>query len=187
MIAVTTDNISLTIAVLALMVAILTGVISFRISRQANSLSVLVGLFGEYRTDHTKAREWLGQQLDDPERTVEGGYEKLPRDVVLLSHYLDNLGLLVYEGVVSRRIVGAFVGGAVVHAWRVLRPYCIAERLRSDRTGHSQHSSEGMYQEYFEYLALHYHLHHTSEAANARVRARNERMRQKILSHGVRP
>lgn len=119
---------SVLIAFAALVVAGTTGFIALRTSRQANSLAILVHLFEEFRNKHVEARTWLTEQSDDPHRSVSGCYNTLPESVVRLSHYLDNVGLLVYQGVVSRRVVGSFVGGASIHAWRVLKPYCIVER-----------------------------------------------------------
>jgi len=96
----------------------------------------VVELFREYRSaDMLEARRVVFQVLAEDVRDTP--LTRLPDAVRLpaiqLSHYLDNLGVLVSDGLVDPRIVARFLGVSAIATWIRLEPYIRSERtLRGD-------------------------------------------------------
>jgi len=112
----------------------------------ANSLPTVIDLFREYRSPAlSKARSIVFQQLGPDEQQLP--LSELPDSVrpaaYSVCHYLDNLGVLVTEGLVEPRIVTRFLGRSAIDLWERLHPCIKLERAKRN----------GNYQRYFEGLA----------------------------------
>lgn len=142
------------IAVAALIVAVVAAFISVRQLREAtraNAFPAVVDLFREYRSrEMVAARRLLALELPSPEDAQ--AIRNLPDDVaqaaLKVSHYLDNLGVLIAHGLLKPELAAGFLGDSTVRLWRQLEPFVIQERaLRSPNA----------YLQYFEHLATTLH------------------------------
>jgi hypothetical protein len=145
---------SLTIAVAALLVAGIAALISARQLREAtkaNAFPATVDLFREYRDrEMVAARRLLSQKLPAPEHAT--AIRDLPDDVaqaaLKVSHYLDNLGVLVAHDLLEPELAAGFLGDSTLRLWRQLEPFIVRERaLRKPNA----------YLQYFEHLATTLH------------------------------
>jgi len=154
---------TLAIAIAALIVAAIAALISVRQLREAtkaNAFPAAVDLFREYRNrEMVAARRLLSQELPAPENAK--AIRDLPDDVaqaaLKVSHYLDNLGVLVAHGLLQPELAAGFLGDSTLRLWQQLEPFIVRERaLRSPNA----------YLQYFEHLAATLH-----EVQPMRVRA----------------
>lgn len=141
----------LIIAVVALLIALATALRQDIITRRGNALAIVVDLFREFRTKEFKeSLRFVRKRLHsfDPDL----GYARLPDEakahVQAVSHFYDNLGLLVAEGFVSHDLVVGFIGHSIEGAWDALWPF-----LRVERERRSKSQASG-YQAYFEDLVV---------------------------------
>jgi hypothetical protein len=154
---------ALALALAALAVAAVAAVISarqLREARRANAFPATVDLFREYRSrEMVAARRLLFERL--PAHEAEGGIQGLPDDVaqaaLMVSHYLDNLGVLVAHHLLDPRLAAGFLGDSTLRLWSQLAPFIVFERSRR---------SPNAYLQYFEHLAVTLH-----EVQPMRVRA----------------
>lgn len=96
------------------------------------------------------ARKLLSEQL--PGLDPAAGIRALPDDVaqaaLRVSHYLDNLGVLVAHGLLDPKLAAGFLGDSTLRLWSQLQPFIARERtLRSPQA----------YLQYFEHLAVTLH------------------------------
>jgi hypothetical protein len=154
---------ALVIAISALVVAIAAAVISARQLlevEKANTFPATVDLFREYRTrEMVAARRLISERL--PQLSEESGFSGLPDDVaqasLKVSHFLDNLGVLVANDLLDPKLAAGFLGDSTLRQWVLMKPFIEREReLRSPNA----------YLQYFEHLAATLH-----EIKPARVRA----------------
>lgn len=140
---------TLAVAVAALAVSVVTVVaVARQVSeaKKSNALPAAIDLFREYRgIDMERTRRLLADELPGLDPT--DGMKGLPEDVAVaaaqVSHYLDNLGLLVARGLVDPQIAAGFLGENILRTWQDLSPFIFREReLRSQPN----------YQPYFEHL-----------------------------------
>ncbi len=142
---------SLVLSVISLVTSIVSAIIVYqqkRISRQTNMLPILVDMFKEFRSFEFKRHQfYIYNQLRQECKPEETGFRNLPEaaasHVLPVSHYFDNLGVLVAMGVVDMKVVLGFVGGSIESTWAALKPYILRERELRAST----------YQEHFEHLA----------------------------------
>lgn len=145
------DDISLALSIIALLVSIASVVIVYQqthILQKTNMLPLLVDLFAELRSPEFKAHQtYVYNTLIkecDPNKT---GFMELPPAAALhvlpVSHFFDSLGILVARRIVPEDIVLAFAGGPIEKTWYILEPYIRRER----------ESRNGPYQDFFEHLA----------------------------------
>ena len=116
---------------------------SSRSARRASSLPVLAGLLAEYRSNSFKEDErWVRDELVG--RTSD---ELTPEEwgrATRVSHFYDNIGLLVATGVADKKPLLAFMGDAAERTFWDLWPLIADVRAR-----------HGEYQMYFEdFVAL---------------------------------
>jgi hypothetical protein len=124
-------------------------------ARIANELPTVIGLFRDYRwPDMREARARLFDELQ--KGTVLEGVpitqlpEPIRGDALMVSHFLDNLGVLVAEGFMKPELAAGFLGTTSLSMWRLLKPHIDAERDLRAREGWEGGSD---YQRYFEHLA----------------------------------
>lgn len=123
-----------------------------RLSRHLNSISVLVDLFREHRSDRlARARKFVFAELST--FNLHEGLSGLPeseRDLVRdLAWFYDNLGALVLHDIVDIEPIAGYLGGSIIDSWEKMAPIVDAER-RIRMAGGS--SDPGRWQEYFQYL-----------------------------------
>lgn len=143
---------ALVVSLVALALSGWSSVRQLGLARHANSLSTLVELFKEHRSDQlAAARHFVCARL--PSIDVSQGLAALAEDdqqsVRALGWYYDNLGVLVAHGVVPIDPVAGYLGGSVLECWERMEPLVQAERAR--RAGMSDPTR---WQEYFENLYL---------------------------------
>ncbi|MGB2711419.1 MAG: hypothetical protein WBC33_07865 [Conexibacter sp.] len=154
---------ALAIAIAALAIAALAAAIAawqLQETRKANAFPATVDLFREYRSrEMVAARRLLSQTL--PDLDAANGIRGLPDDVaqaaLRVSHYLDNLGVLVAHDLLDPKLAAGFLGDSTLRLWSQLERFVVREReLRSPTA----------YLQYFEHLAATLH-----EVQPERVRA----------------
>jgi hypothetical protein len=142
---------ALTIAIFALIVSAVAAGISIRQLREAskaNAFPAAVDLFREYRNrEMVAARRLLSEKL--PTLEDAGGIRDLPDDIaqaaLKISHYLDNLGVLVAHDLLQPKLAAGFLGDSTLRQWILLEPFILRERAMR---------SPSAYLQYFEHLAV---------------------------------
>jgi hypothetical protein len=129
---------TLAIAILALVVSIVAAFISIRElqeTQKANAFPAAVDLFREFRDPKmVAARRRLLEELPelDPEIGIRGLPEDLQSAFLRISHYLDNLGVLVSYELMKPEMAAAFLGDSALQLWKTLEDFIAKEReLRS--------------------------------------------------------
>jgi hypothetical protein len=120
---------------------------SARDARAANQLPAVMELLKEYRSPEMRqARVTVLQGLRqcDPTKGLEQLNVGQREAVEMVSHFLDNLGVLVAFDMLKPEPAAAFLGGSTLAIWRTAGPFIEAERRVNDRA---------TYQRYFEHLA----------------------------------
>ncbi|NUO01380.1 MAG: hypothetical protein HUU01_12280 [Saprospiraceae bacterium] len=118
-----------------------------RLSENSNSFPVAIEMFKEFRS--LEFKQHLNHIITELPKlnSVENPISDLPKDVkksaLTVSHYFDNIGVLVANKAVDKKLVISFLGGTAENAWEILAPYIKAERKKRPN---------GMYQEFFENL-----------------------------------
>ncbi|NUR69501.1 MAG: hypothetical protein HOU81_01635 [Hamadaea sp.] len=146
----------ITALVLSLLSLALSAVVGWRaitLSRQANSVDMVVDLFREHRgSDLAEARRFVYTSYTEFE--TNHGLSGIPGDgrelIRRLSCYYDNLGALVAHGIVDLDLVAGYMGSSVVSMWDRLEPLIVAERTLR----HAQTYDDQRWQRYFENLAI---------------------------------
>ena len=154
---------ALAVAIAALIVAAIAAFISIRQLREAtkaNAFPAAVDLFREYRdTEMVAARKLLSEELPTAEnaKAIRNLSDDVGQAALKVSHYLDNLGVLVAHDLLQPELAAGFLGDSAVRLWSQLEPFIALEReLRSPNA----------YLQYFEDLATRMH-----EVQPMRVRA----------------
>jgi hypothetical protein len=141
---------ALIIAVVALVVAVISAIISareLREARKANAFPAAIDLFREFRDpDFVADRRLLLRELEncDPETGMSGLPDGINQAAFRVSHYLDNVGVLVAHKLIDPEIAVSFLGASALSLWQALSDFIRREReLRSYAD----------YQMHFEHLA----------------------------------
>lgn len=147
------DWLTLGVAIAAALAAVLASLWSWfalRQARKANALPGVVELFREYRELHDRRQKILDNIESVPHDVplTRISDDTLRADVLQVSHFLDNFGVLVSEGFVPPRIAAGFMGASAAKIWTVLRPHIEAEREWRRERG----DENPEYQRYFEAL-----------------------------------
>lgn len=142
------NTISLILSFLAVFISSFFAIRQVKVMQQTNYLPILIDMFREFRDSDFKTHSsYVVNQLKKECNPAETGYMYLPPDALVhvrtISHFYDNLGLLVANGIIDQKLVLSFMGGSILSTWTVLEPFIRREReLR-----------QGDYQEFFEHLA----------------------------------
>jgi hypothetical protein len=96
------------------------------IARKALQMPVLVDMLHEFRSrDFKRAQRRVYTELRVP--VPENGFDGLDRglraDVLYVSHFYDNVGLLVEASSVDEKLVIRFLGTSAVWSWEALAPF----------------------------------------------------------------
>jgi hypothetical protein len=141
---------ALAIALLALAVAIVSAAISarqLREARKANAFPAAIDLFREFRhPDFVADRRLLLEELKkcDPEQGMSGLPDGVRQAAFRVSHYLDNVGVLVAHKLIDPEIAVSFLGASALSLWQELKAFIRRERVLR---------SYDDYQMHFEHLA----------------------------------
>lgn len=126
---------TLAIALLALVVATASAVISarqLRESRKANAFPAAIDLFREFRDPEFVAdRRLLLTELGncDPDKGMQGLPDHIRPAAFRVSHYLDNVGVLVAHRLIDPEIAGSFLGASALQLWEALNDFIRRERV----------------------------------------------------------
>jgi hypothetical protein len=123
-------------------------------ARIANAFPAVIDMFGEYRSatvSHARTQVFTGlRKTDDP-----APLSRLPTEIrepaLTVCHYLDNFGVLVFEGLMDAEIAARFLGNTAVALWERLLPHIDAERLLRQA---EEQPGGADYLRYFEDLAV---------------------------------
>jgi hypothetical protein len=119
---------------------------SAREARLANEFPIFLELLRDYR-ELEPDRKYVFTQLasDCPDASI--GIRGLPPEihdkVVGISHFPDQLGLLVQRDLANPDSIAGFIGGSILRMWAAIGPFIYAEAKLRDES----------YQRYFEDLA----------------------------------
>ena len=146
------DLIPIAISIVALLMsggAIYITLLQTKIARHSNLLPIAVDMFREYRSDEFKDANMfvLTEMAVYCENPVP--FSEIPENALThvrtVSHFYDNIGLLIDKGIIDQEMVIDFMGLGAKNTWEVLEPFIRLERMkRGDPTGRIG------YQEYFE-------------------------------------
>ncbi|MGA5503665.1 DUF4760 domain-containing protein [Streptomyces umbrinus] len=155
--------------VVSLVALAVSGSVSFRqlrLTKHANTLSVLVDLFREHRSVRlAQAPQVVHERLPACDLSAGlAGLSENDRDLVReLAWFYDNLGALVTHGVVDIEPVSGYLGGPVISVWEGMQPLVQAERAKRAQNAMPD---PNRWQEYFENL---YHLVRETPSDQARA------------------
>ena len=141
---------ALAIAVVALIVATVSAAISarqLREARKANAFPAAIDLFREFRDPAFVAdRRLLLRELEncDPAFGMSGLPDGVNQAAFRVSHYLDNVGVLVAHKLIDPEIAVSFLGASALNLWQALKEFIRRERVLR---------SYDDYQMHFEHLA----------------------------------
>jgi hypothetical protein len=136
---------ALSIAVVALLVAVAAAAISYRQlreARKANAFPAAIDLFREFRDPAFVAdRRLLLSQLRgcDPEQGMSGLPARIKDAAFRVSHYLDNVGVLVAHKLIDPEIAGSFLGASALSLWHELAPFIRRERVLRSYDDYQMH------------------------------------------------
>jgi hypothetical protein len=123
-------------------------------AKVANAFPAVIDMFREYRGPLSTARSRVFDLIDEaPETAPPLG--DLPPDLkqpaIAVCHFLDNLGVLVAEGLMDSEIAARYLGDTAIALWKRLLPYIEAERNRRLASGIPGAAD---YLRYFEHLVV---------------------------------
>jgi hypothetical protein len=167
------------ISVVALATSLLLGWRALTLSRQSNTVPVLIDLFREHRSDRlADARHFVHNELSKYDLTK--GLSELPQEkqtlIRELAWFYDNLGALVTHGIVDVAPVSGYLGVSVLAVWERMQPLIEAERSKRQDSIDPQR-----WQIYFENL---YHLIQELPPERARSTQRLWRLQHSDLQAG---
>lgn len=142
--------VAIAIALLALAAAIVSAAISarqLREARKANAFPAAIDLFREFRDPAFVAdRNLLVRELRncDPDAGMRGLPDGVRQAAFRVSHYLDNVGVLVAHKLIDPEIAVSFLGASALNLWQELKEFIRRERVLR---------SYADYQMHFEHLA----------------------------------
>ena len=99
-------------------------------SRRATQLPAIIDLLREYRRHEMRMARWRVGRLKpcDPDHGLDQLDAEDREAVELLTHFLDNVGLLVRNDLLAVKPVATFLGLSALGVWENVEPYIRAER-----------------------------------------------------------
>lgn len=141
------------ISVLAVIISLFATITSYIMSKKNNSIPIVVDMFQEFRSESFKNdQKFIFENLSVIYKPPVGYRELNPvhqRKVMHVSHFYDNLGLLVAHKIVDERLITSFMGEATLMTWKKLEPFIRRERELVLKTN----GVNDDYQTFFEDLA----------------------------------
>jgi hypothetical protein len=140
------------ISVIAVIISSFAAITSYIMSKKNNSIPIVVDMFQEFRSESFKNdQKFIFEDLRVIYKPPVGFRELNPvhqRKVMHVSHFYDNLGLLVAHKIVDERLITSFMGEAARMTWDKLEPFIRKERELILKTN----GETGDYQTFFEDL-----------------------------------
>ncbi|HEX5924867.1 MAG TPA: hypothetical protein VFY45_13625 [Baekduia sp.] len=137
------------LSAIALIVSVATAWRQSRQGARATLLPVVVDVLREFRSTEFKCHQAMLRRVpcDPLDETV--GFEGIADPDVresarYVSHFYDNVGLLIASGIATPEPIVAFLGNTANRAWETLCPYI--------KTAREQSTGLPYYQEFFEHL-----------------------------------
>ena len=129
----TFNIISIIFSALALIVSAVIAQRQLGASRNSDSTAVLLELLKEYRSPEMLAdRTRVLSQLDPSQLDPSVGFRGLPDEMRVsvhrVSHFFDQVGLLISHGLAPADALITFFGGGATQIWHKLHPYLDSER-----------------------------------------------------------
>ncbi|RZK35993.1 MAG: hypothetical protein EOO61_11070 [Hymenobacter sp.] len=127
-------------------------------TKKNNSIPVLIDYLREWRKENGVIESYrfitnnfnLEDRQNDEKLTLNEIKDASKRKhAINVSHYFDNLGLLIYSGVLQEKHLVSFVGVNAQKSWEMLRTYIISQR----KLNQSDPLGDRYYQIHFEYFA----------------------------------
>ena len=112
-----TEVLSLIIAIIALVISVAVALRQIIIAKQANALPILIDMFQEFRSAKFKQHQSYVLENLKKEHNPEKGFRDLPESAkihaITVSHFFDNLAVLVANGIVDEKLIISFMGESV--------------------------------------------------------------------------
>ena len=144
-------NLSTFISFLSAFIAIIAVLIArgqFKMAQKYNQLNAFMHLMEEYRSENFRKRRLLAKKLERKDFEV---FSKKDKDEIRqLSHFFDNLGILVWNKMISKQIVEDFIGENIRQYWMLISPSIYKIRNYNKNEGVEPFPR---YQTHFEFLA----------------------------------
>jgi hypothetical protein len=167
------------LALLFSLIAIITSAIiatrQSRLMQHANTLSILVELFREFRSGELKQSVgYVEKKLWEEHPPGKISLRQLPQPAVAhssrIASFFSNVGILVANGIIDGLTVTSYMGGTILRTWSCLEPY-----IRQDRKIFGRDD----YHQYFEHLAC---IADENRATNANLLPNLKRMPTSVKS-----
>src|ERR1700761_5307000 len=117
----TVSILSIILSVIAIAVGAFLAVKQYSLQESSNLLAT-IDFFHEWRSEEFKTSYTYVITKLANENPPENGFAftgEAKIHAVRVSHYIDNLGLLVYFNAIRKDLVLSFIGGAIVDCWEV--------------------------------------------------------------------
>lgn len=144
------DWITLIAAIIAGVISLIAIIISrsqYLLSKRSNAFPITIEMFKEFRSHEFKVHiNFIISKLPllkHPKKDMKELPEDVQKHILTVSHYFDNLGVMVATNAVDKKLVISFLGGTATKVWEILYPYIKTERVKREN---------GIYQEFFENL-----------------------------------
>jgi hypothetical protein len=139
----TNEWITMILAIAALISTIILTVSQIKIAKASNSLPVGIDLLREYRETEFKNKASKTYVLLKSVTYFKNLTPEQISSIDYISHFYDNLGLLVHKNIISKDLILSFMGGNIQYAWHVFEDYIQFQRRQR---------SNNDYQSFFEFL-----------------------------------
>lgn len=138
------------IATCALVFGVVAAAWAIKDARRATQLAAAIDLLREYRSDELRdARRRIGNLPPFDPQDSRRGFDQFAipdREIVeRLSNFLDNIGVLVAQKLLTPEPAAAFFGGSARAMWIKLAPYIYDERGRPGRRTYQRHFEDFVY------------------------------------------
>jgi len=167
--------VAIVVSSLALILSVVSLVITNRQTRKTRTLSILSGLLDELRsTEYRRNLDFVLRELHLERGTEAPPLSALPREVRErirpVAAFYNAVGAIYARGLSDLTLLSALMGGSVTSAWIKLQPYILADRAtRRDGAG------DPMYYRFFEHLAAAFDTEATPEVLEGSVRLKRWR------------
>ncbi|MFW9990781.1 MAG: DUF4760 domain-containing protein [Candidatus Odinarchaeota archaeon] len=130
------EVISLVLSGLSFIVAFVALIVSIWLSKEQNKISssmpLVVDMFKEFRSkEFKKSAEYILTELESATKPEKGVHEldNEPKShIETVSHFFNNIGLLVEKNLVDEDLVIDYLGGSAEEHWVILEPYIKKQR-----------------------------------------------------------
>jgi hypothetical protein len=125
-----TNVISIVLSLLALIISLFVAQRQLRASRDSDSISAMLQLFGEYRTDEFRSarRAIFRMNFSQPCQLLIEMRAQQREEIELVAHFFEHVGLLIAFDLIPAEPMVAFFGFSCQQLWLKLESTIEAER-----------------------------------------------------------